>query len=196
MVGRVWYPRMTRVVGLDLSLTCTGIAVCMENGRGVSMASRTVTSTGRRSATLPERHSRLTALGADIVHSASTADLVVVEGLFNAGASAGALVDRAALFWFVVGALVRREVPVAVVAPSALKLAMTGSGKADKAALATALVRLWPETDVTSSDVSDAAGLAHLGAVALGMGVPVLERHRRVKWTEWPLFGTPTASVS
>lgn len=148
------------------------------------MVTSTVTSKGKRAASLVDRHARLTELGDDILHHAAMCDLVVIEGPFT-GPKGGSPIDRHALFWFVAGGLIRREVSVAVVAPTSLKLAIAGKGNADKAALAVALMRLWPDVDVTSSDVSDAAGLAHLGAVWLGMDVPTLERHRTVK-AEWP----------
>jgi Holliday junction resolvasome RuvABC endonuclease subunit len=173
-----------RVAGLDLSLTCTGIAICVETSRGTNMVTDTSKSKGKRAASMIDRHARLTELGNGILHHAAVCDLAVIEGLFT-GPKAGSLTDRAALFWFVAGGLIRREVPVAIVPPTSLKLAIAGAGNADKAALAVALMRLWPDVDVTSSDVSDAAGLAHLGAVWLGMDVPTLERHRTVK-AEWP----------
>jgi len=174
-----------RIAGLDLSLTCTGVAICVQTLRETKMATSAIKSTGRKDATLLDRHERLTALGQDIIHHASLCDLVVIEGPF-AGVRGGSPIDRHALFWFVAGALIRREVPVAVVAPTSLKLAIAGKGSADKAALSASLVKLWPDVDVTSSDVADAAGLAHLGAVALGWDVPTLERHKQVKWSEWP----------
>jgi len=68
---------------------------------------------------------------------------------------------------------------------AALTLAIARSGKADKAALAVALTRLWPQADVTSSDCCDAVGLAHLGAVRLGWDVPTLQWYRACK-AEWP----------
>lgn len=175
---------MRRVCGIDYSLTCTGIALCVETSRGTRMVTDTLTSKGKRDATLVDRHARITELSKAIVHHAALSDLVVIEGLVP-GARGGSPHDRAAGWWWVVGGLIRREVPVAVVAPTSLKLAIAGSGRADKAALAVALMRCWPDVDVTSSDVSDAAGLAHLGAVRLGMDVPTLERHRQVK-ARWP----------
>ena len=179
---------MRRCVGLDLSLTCTGAAVITQRVSGDCVANTTtVTSCGRRGDTLVDRHARLTTLGAEIVRSATPADLVVVEGPVT-GTRGGSPLDRYALWWFVVGGLIRREVPVAVVAPASLKLAIAGSGRADKAAVAVALARLWPDVDVTSSDVSDAVGLAHLGAVHMGWPVTTLERHRQVK-VAWPIFG-------
>lgn len=175
-----------KVAGLDLSLTCTGIAICIDTSRGTKMVTDTITSKGKRAASLVDRHARLTELGNGIVHHASVCDLAVIEAPL-AMYKGGSPIDRHALWWFVVGGLIRREVPVATVNVSSLKLAIAGKGGADKAALAVALMRLWPDVDVTSSDVSDAAGLAHLGAVWLGMDVPVLERHRTVK-AEWPEF--------
>lgn len=183
---------MHRVVGLDLSLTCTGIGVItLRSGRPCIASAATVTSKGRRAASLVDRHERLTVLGRDIVHHAAGAELAVIEGPF-VGSKGGSPIDRMALFWFVAGALIRREVPVAVIAPTSLKLAITGKGNCDKAALAVALSRLWPDVDVTSSDVSDAVGLAHLGAVYLNWPVETLERHRAVK-AEWPIWPDPTA---
>lgn len=176
---------LSRVVGLDLSMTCTGIGILTQTGQGVKVATGTVTSKGKRAASLVDRHARLTELGADILHHTRAACLAVIEGP-TPGVKGGSPIDRHALWWFVVGGLVRRGVPVAVVAPTSLKLAIAGSGRADKAAVAVALTRLWPDADVTSSDVSDAVGLAHLGAVALGWDVPTLERHRQVKWSDWP----------
>jgi len=183
---------MPRVVGLDLSLTCTGIGILTQTRQGVKLSTGTATSTGKRAASLVDRHSRLTTLGADIMHHARGADLAVIEGP-TPGVKGGSPIDRHALWWFVVGGLIRREVPVAVVSPTALKLAIAGKGNADKAAVAVAVERLWPGADVTSSDVTDAVGLAHLGAVALGWDVPELERHRQVKWTDWPEFGVEAA---
>lgn len=185
---------MNMIVGLDLSLRCTGVGILTQTRQGVKLSTGTVTSTGKRDATLPQRHARLTELGRDILHHAGRAVLAVVEG--PTPGVKGSPVDTYALHWFVYGGLIRRGVPVAVVSPPALKLAIAGSGKADKAAMAVAVTRVWPDTDVTSSDVSDAVGLAHLGAVALGWDVPSLERHRQVKWTEWPEFGVPEEGVA
>jgi Holliday junction resolvasome RuvABC endonuclease subunit len=174
------------ICGIDYSLTCTGLALMSQLRDGpVKLTTGTVTSKGTRAASLPDRHERITTIGKEILHFAGKAELAVIEGL-TPGAKGGSPVDRFAGWWFVVGGLIRRGVPVAVVAPTSLKLAIAGKGNADKAAVAVAVERLWPDTEITSSDVSDAVGLAHLGAVAWGWDVSTLERHRQVKWTEWP----------
>lgn len=175
---------MSRVCGLDLSLTCCGVAICVDHAGGTAMMAETVTSKGARHASLVDRYERLALLSKTVLGLTAGADLAVIEGAFSSVRGASPI-DRFGLFWAVAGTLIRREIPVAVIAPTSLKLAIAGKGNADKAALAIAVERLWPGLDVSSSDVSDAAGLAHLGAVRLGMDVPTLERHRTCK-AEWP----------
>lgn len=180
---------MKRVIGLDLSLTKSGIAVIVATARGVKLVTDTVSSTGKRGDSMVQRHARITGLSKEIMHHASVADLVVVEGLF-AGPNAGSLVDRAGLMWHVVGGLIRREVPVAVIAPQAMKKGIVGRAgsvkdKVDKVHVALAVAKLYPDADLGGNDSADAAALAHLGAVWLGLDVPSLAHHRAVV-AEWP----------
>lgn len=187
---------MRRVCGLDLSLTCSGLGVITQRADGSCTAvASTVTSKGHRGDGLVERSRRIAVIAEEILHTARLAHLVVLESMFLAGTKGGSLLDRAGLFHRVVSGLIRAEVPIVEVSPRSLKLAIAGSGNADKAAVAVALNRLWPDVDVTSSDVADAMGLAHLGAVYLGWSVTALERHRQVK-AEWPLFGAGAEAVA
>lgn len=174
-------------VGIDLSLTSTGVGIISRLAGGqCKVVAHTVTSKGKRAASLVDRNERMVTLIKDIVRIAGVAELVVIEGLFG-GAKAGSMLDRSGCWWFVVDALHRRGIPVAVVAASSAKLAIAGSGRADKAAMAMALSRLWPELEIANDDESDAVAFAHLGAVALGWPVVTLERHKTVKWQEAPL---------
>ena len=187
---------MPRVVGLDLSLTATGIATITQRVDRPPIASvaefkTTLTKTGpargklKSTECLRDRVLRSRAIAADVCHTALGAELVVIEGLFT-GPNAGKVLDRAATWMRIVDRCIAADVPVAVIAPTALKLPITGSGRADKAAMASALVRLWPDLVISSDNEVDAVACAHLGAVALGWAVPTLERHREVKWTEFP----------
>jgi len=187
---------MRRCVGIDLSLSATGIATITERiGRSpiaaVEEFKTVVTKTGppdakgRPTECLRDRLTRSRAIASDVCHFALTAELVVIEGLFTAS-GAGKLIDRAATWMRIVDRCLSHDVPVAVVAPTALKLPITGSGRADKAEMISALVRLWPDVLLKTDNEVDALALAHLGSVALGWDVVTLERHRVVKWTEWP----------
>lgn len=67
-----------------------------------------------------------------------------------------------------------------------IKKAITDDAKADKAAMAGALVNLYPELVIKNSDEADAMGMAHLGAVLLDWPTKTLVRHREVRWTDHP----------
>lgn len=188
---------MPRVVGVDWSLSKTGIGTIMKRADGSTLASAgkvdhpwPSTKVARAKAglpeaiPLPERRERFVTAARDVLHYALGAELVVIESLVMAGPGRNA--DLIAGWWAVVGPLVREGVPVAEVAASSMKKAIADSGKADKATVSVAMVKLWPDLEIGSDDVGDAAGLAHIGAVALGWEVPTLARHREVKWTTWP----------
>jgi Holliday junction resolvasome RuvABC endonuclease subunit len=177
---------VTHIAGIDPSIASTGIARITDTAR---LTSETVASTGKRSDTLVDRDRRLTGMATRILDAAGQAHLAVIEGLIVT--PGGSPLDRHALWWLIVGGLIRREIPVAVVHPTTLKLAIGGHGRADKVAVAMAIGKLYPNDadEVTGNDVADAAGLAHLGAVRLAWNVETLERHRTPKWTEWPTFG-------
>lgn len=177
------------VAGIDFSLTCTGVALAKLADGVVSMDTETVKSSGKIKDSLVERHQRLCHLASDIAEIVGYADLAVIEGP-SFGSVGGGQFDRYAGWWFTVSRLRGRDIPIAVVPPSSLKLAITGMGNADKAAMASAVTRMYPDVTVFSSDTSDAMGLAHLGCVRLGWPVKTLERHKRVK-CEWPEFGLP-----
>jgi Holliday junction resolvasome RuvABC endonuclease subunit len=185
--------RMWRIGGLDYSLTNSGIAIlarCLDGS--CIMNTTTVRSTGRLSDTLPVRHQRIATLAADVVQHLAVCDFVVLEGIVP---TRGPMLDRYGALWLILDHLIRAETPVAVMAPKSAKKAITGDGRADKALMSRHVTKLWPALETSNEHEADAAGLAHLGGVALGWPVSTLERHNQVKWTEWPEFG-PQADVN
>lgn len=188
-----------RVVGLDLDLAKCGIGIVIHRpDRGnclVASAKLTsplvrtgaVGSNGKPTECLRDRYARIADIAKQACHHAVTADLVVIENKF-AGSPGGKSIDRHGAYWYVVGRCLRNNVPVVEMAPTSVKLAITGSGRADKAAMAGGIARLWPDLVIGSDDETDAVALAHLGAVRLGWPVTTLERHRQVKCV-WPMFG-------
>lgn len=185
-----------KIVAIDLSLAATGVAVVAQRVDRPPIASvaefkSTLTMTGppkgKASTTecLRDRVVRSRSIADDAWHYASGAELVVIEGLFT-GKTAGKLIDRAATWMRIVDRCVAHDIPVAVVAPTALKRPIAGTGGATKTEMISALVRLYPNVELKTDNEVDALAMAHLGAVALGWDVPTLERHRQVTWTEWP----------
>ncbi|MEU6138777.1 hypothetical protein ABZ848_00270 [Streptomyces sp. NPDC047081] len=182
-----WQPR---VVGLDLSLTSTGIA-----GTDWAHACRP----GRR-----RSHERLDWLVAAVALSVKDgADLVVVEGAAYAqGAQAGHH-ELAGLWWLVTQYLWRHRIPYAVVTPHGRTIYATGRAnpahewpRKDRSRVAKGMVRsvaverYGVECEGPGRyDQADATILAAMGLDWLGYPtVPVPDSHRRalesVRWPE------------
>lgn len=180
------------VVGIDPSLTATGIAVVPREG---APRTATVRSTGRTADTLAVRHDRLVGIAQDVVETAHNLidepiALVVIEGPSH-GSQGGAAWDRAHLWWRIVGWWLDRDVPVAVCAPATRIKWATGSGKASastKSDVAVALARLWPDVDANGDGEWDALCLATIAAQHLGWPAPSRAHHAasvaKMTWAE------------
>lgn len=186
------------VVGLDLSITSTGVATVAydpTDGRH-TVELQTITSAPApkpRDAkgklepqTLADREQRLTRLRQAIVGQCRGADLVCVEGP-SFGSNNSGTWDRAGLWWLVVTGLARLEVPHVDVPPATVKKFACDKGNGGKADVAAGITRLWPNEYPHGDDQMDALTLASIGLVlsvprvtadTVGMPFRVLERHR------------------
>ncbi|MGW1463878.1 hypothetical protein ACWCPT_05920 [Streptomyces sp. NPDC002308] len=143
------------VIGLDLSLTSTGVA-----GAGWSDVIRTKRRGDDR------LHHLVTVIG-DFVKSA---DLVVMEGPSYGHAALAGHEDLAGLRVLVRQYCYRHRIPYGVVPPSSLKLFATGNGRADKGMVRSAVAdRYGHHTegagryDQADAYTAMAMGLHHLG---------------------------------
>ncbi|QDH92853.1 RuvC-like Holliday junction resolvase [Gordonia phage Bakery] len=190
---------MTTVIGLDLSLTSTGIATLTydpTNGdHTVELQAITSAPAPKpRDAkgklepqTLGDREARLTRLRQAIVGACRGADLVCVEGP-SFGSNNSGTWDRGGLWWLVVTGLARLEVPHADVPPATVKKFACDNGTAAKVAVAAGITRMWPDQHPHGDDQFDALALASIALVlsvprvtadTVGMPFRVLERHRQ-----------------
>jgi hypothetical protein len=172
------------VVGLDLSLSSTGVAVARSD-LSVS-ADRIAHPAGLLG------HERLAWLCARIGEFTKGACLVVVEGP-SYGSKGGEAHERAGLWWMTTHSLWRAGVPYAVVTPSQLKKYATGRGVGGKDGVLIAVARRFPEVEMDSNDEADAIVLAAMGADKLGFPpVPMPAAHRealvKVGWPELSLM--------
>lgn len=175
---------MTVVAGIDLSLTSTGLALATVNGdRGHSIETRLVTSKGKRADSLTDRHTRLWKMRQQIIDYVRFADFIVIEALFER-TRGGSLLDRAGLWWGVVGDLIAQDadVPVVAVSPTQVKKFATGNGAADKGRMVMAASRMWegwePSTARSSEDEADAVALAGIGLALLGLAPFAMTQYR------------------
>lgn len=175
---------MTTVIGLDLSLTATGVAVVAHTGM---FRTTTIPSKGSRDDRLVDRAARIEQIVnaiADYGENWAPA-LVVLEGP-SVMSKGGSNWDRAWLWGAVVDMLL--PVPVAVCPPTVLKKWAAGKGNADKAAVAVGVARLWDQFECESDNEADALGLASMGAQRLGLTVVPVRAHHRAALdkVEWP----------
>ena len=166
-----------KVIGLDLSMTSTGIASTL--------------GWTRRIQTKPQQYdttfARLRDIRARVIDCARGADLVVVETLAM-NSQTGQHLTRAGLWHLVMEAIDAADIPWAEVAPTALKKYATGKGNAPKDTMMLAVARRFPEWEITGNDEADAVALAAMGADYLGcplVEMPKVHRESLAK-VVWP----------
>ncbi|MFE3202145.1 Holliday junction endonuclease [Embleya sp. NPDC059237] len=182
-----------RVVGLDLSLTGTGVA--RYDGTTTCVKSPTLQGDARLVAIARAVEDAIRCVDPNtgavppLTHGNPTADLTVVEDLpRNArGAGATGMAQGAARV-----ALVRLRAPYALVPPAALKKYATGNGNADKADMRMALYQR-TGIDLRDNNEVDAWWLRHMGLDHLDhpdVKLPAAQRAMLDKIT-WPKAATP-----
>lgn len=167
------------VIGLDLSITRTGIA-------GADWTS--TIRTEKRAGGIDDDLRRITKVRTDVLDLVRKrgAELIVVEGPSYASQGAGHH-TLAGLWWAVVGGLREWGYPVAVATPSALKKYGSGKGNAAKSDVLVAVTRrfLW---FAGTADEADALVLCAMGCDHLGhplVVMPAVHREALVK-VAWP----------
>lgn len=168
-----------KVLGLDLSLTGTGVA-------GMGWAD-TITFPAKktREARTDYAHRRLAHIKTALLDHLSGVQFAVIEGLSFGNYDTNR--QSAGLSWIVRHLLWTRGIPYAVAPPPNLKQYATGNGSADKAKVLAA-VQGWFPTFVGDDNAADATVLHVMGRDWLG--APVVEvpaTHRKaLKSCQWP----------
>lgn len=164
------------VIGLDLSLTGTGVAAIAVDTAALSTAVHTSPPPATENLTGHVVRHRLLADG--IVAQVVAADpiLVVVEGLqFSVKMRDSSLTRRGFLWWAVIEGLCSAGVPVMEVTPQQIKQFATGKGNASKSEMVAAYAKAWPDAPMGRNveDRADAAHAAALGSAWVGVeGLP------------------------
>lgn len=175
-----------RVLGIDLSLSSTGMA---EADQG-DIRTWTIKGTGTGHERLDEL---LYAVGKDVWKRDGTmTPFVVVEGPSYGSSASGQKGhhERAGLWWLLTHRLWDNNIPFAVVPPAALKKYATGAGNASKDKVLLAAARRFPDFD-GGNDAADALWLAAMGADHLGSPCTTMPELNRaaLNSVEWPTSG-------
>ncbi|WP_051362936.1 hypothetical protein [Amycolatopsis thermoflava] len=173
---------MTRVVGIDPSLTGTGLAtITSTDGPAV----RVISSEPTPDPTLIDRDMRLELIVHAVETVAAGADLAVIEGPALGKASPHTW-ERAGLWWRIVNRLIARQVPLAVCPPTVRAKWATGKGNAGKAPVVAAIARMWPDVELVDDNAADALVFATMGAQRVGLAVPLARHRDALASVEWP----------
>lgn len=155
------------VVGIDLSLTSTGLALVVD---GVASVHR-IRSKGAKGDDLVQRAVRLGEIRNQVLALTPPGAHVAIESP-TTSSMAGSQHDRSGLWWLIVTALLPR--PVTEMTPQQIKMYATGSGAAEKDAVLAAMVRRYPGVQVDGNDTADA--LAAAAMLCRYLGQPIEEK--------------------
>lgn len=151
------------VVGLDLSLTATGVATIYQDGLGDAdtVASKTM------GGLLYGRTVRLNSLEVKIHQAVPMNAIVAIETPAH-NQTSGHHHDRSGLWWLVVSGLIGSGHTVYEVATTQVKKYATGKGNASKMEVMAAAIKRYPQFDIANDNEADAVILAAFLRRALG----------------------------
>lgn len=169
------------IVGIDPSLTATGVAV-IDTDDHLVIDTHTITSTGRADAPLHARLRRIQDLAGAICWHAHhhdeevpddprmdfRAELVVIEAPSLGQTRQGGTLDRHGLWWSTLTRLDQEGIPCVAVTPATRAKYATGKGNAGKDEVLLAVAKRYPHADVTNNNEADALILAAIGARLTG----------------------------
>lgn len=144
------------IIGIDPSLTSTGLAVKQDDG---TIITDHVPTSGHRDDCISERWIRLESIvtRVDEMAAAHGCDTAVIEHPIDI--RGGSKIDRFGLFWLIVDRLMTHQVVVHTVSPSARAKAATGRGNASKTDVIAAMRARYPSVLVRNDDEADAMAL-------------------------------------
>lgn len=195
---------MPKVIGLDLSIACTGVAgdgwteIIPTKGYIKKKSGSFVQEERNR---LTRHHERIALILSTVVDFVRGSDLVVMEGLsFNAYDTDK---QSAGLAWMVRHHLYKNDIPYALVPATSLKLYATGHGGASKQDVIAAVESWYPGTAASHppgqrDNAADAAVLAAMGREWMGMAAGNVQRVRSeaLGGCVWPCDFSPRAQAT
>jgi crossover junction endodeoxyribonuclease RuvC len=162
---------VSRVVGLDLSLSSTGAASVRSPLEGEDPIVRTWRFKYRakqpRENAAVYAHLRMRYLIGSVSAVVSGADLCMIEDM-PYGAKGSAVTGLAGLQWVIRHQVWHLGVPYVVVGPKQRAKWITGNGSAGKDECLAAAIKRFPDADLRGNDEADALTLAAMGAQHLG----------------------------
>ena len=177
----------TKVVGLDLSLTSTGIVEL--DGEANILEQYVVRSSPVGPLQIDEAK-RLSKITDEILAGIPLeTELVAIEGIAFMMSKTTALVQLAAINYIVRIGLWKKGIPFVIVSPPTLKKFVTGKGVAQKDIMMLETYKRWG-VSLTDNNICDAYGLARISLAILDRDDTLVNEQREVvtllkKQTPW-----------
>jgi Holliday junction resolvasome RuvABC endonuclease subunit len=173
------------IAGVDSSLRKTGLAL-VTDGEVTTSLIRTDPVVG-----LDAQDDQLVYILGCVVKFIPRGSLVVIEGMYvpKGDRTAGDVLERAALFHFIVNQVRRRGCTVTKVWPKQRAKLATGDGNADKKKVLAAVRDRFPGVRIPDDNVADAVALAAAGARWAGFpidGALSKKQHEAMAAVAWP----------
>ena len=166
------------IVGLDLSLTKTGFAVIKDGGKVLSSGVIKSKPLGDRPI---DEAIRISTIAREIVEKLDEVlpdenpDLVVIEGMAFMARNTTALVQLAALNYFIRIILIELGWPFLIIAPTSLKKFITGSGRGEKSLMMMTVYKQYG-FEALDDNECDSYGLSVCGLAVKGMPINPLNK--------------------
>ena len=155
---------MGAVVGVDPSISSTGVAFVSPGGVGVLRI-----QSKPAGESLAERLGRMRRQVVAVHEAVEEVEpsLIVLEG--PSFGSQSSSFHMLAGFWWLLAHALEKVAPIATPAPATVKKYATGNGRASKDEMVAAAVRGFPQVRIKGNDEADALALAAMGADRFGL---------------------------
>lgn len=159
------------VVGIDPSLTATGVALIQWLDGERESSVHTLGRKGKKDETLEQRERRIYDVVSGVhllVSTLGVTPIIAIEGPSH-GHTTGSHHDRSGLWWALVHELrVRDQVEIIEITPGQVKKYATGKGNAGKTEVMAAAIRRYPDVPISNDNEADAWVLAAMAARLIG----------------------------
>lgn len=155
-----------RIIGIDPSLTGTGIATIDTTTGHIHTHTISTTPTSKDIKNRIHRFEKITTAIHDIIRDGDTPTLIAIEGPSYGSHSAGTW-DRAGLWWHIANHAAL-GINIIEIPPATRCRYATGKGNAAKDVVMISAVRRYPAADITDNNQADAVIIAAIGARLAG----------------------------
>ena len=155
-----------RIIGIDPSLTATGIATIDTTTGHIHTHTISTTPTSKDIKNRIHRFEKITTAISDIIRDGDHPALIAIEGPSYGSHSAGTW-DRAGLWWHIANHAAH-GINIIEIPPATRCRYATGKGNAAKDVVMISAVRRYPAADITDNNQADAVIIAAIGARLAG----------------------------